>query len=123
MRTAVSFILLAVLFAACRGGEPKRLPDTLPDVHGYIANIKKTNEKSEKSKAVVLVKAMEGIDTRYKEANIRIDKNTLIETESGEHLKIEQLREGHEIEAWFEGNIMESMPVQGYVKAIRVTLE
>ena len=97
------------------------MPDTIPDIHGYVAQIKKTSEKSEKSQAVILVKPLDGVEARHTAANIRVDNKTLIETRTGEKLKIEQLREGHEVEAWFEGNIMESMPVQGYVKAIRVT--
>lgn len=124
MKRSATFVLAAILLcslSACRGDEPKRMPDTLPDVHGYISHIKKTSEISEKSKAVILVKALEGIDVKYSEANIRVDKNTLIESETGEHLKLEQLREGHEIQAWFEGEVMESQPVQGYVKAVRVS--
>ncbi|GAB3200337.1 glycerol kinase [Pontibacter aydingkolensis] len=126
MKKPVLFILsalLLLLLEGCRGDEPKRMPDTLPDVHGYISHIKKTTEKSENSKAVVLVKAIEGIDAPYREADIRIDKNTLIENTSGKHLKLEQLREGQEVEAWFEGDVLESMPVQGYVKAVRVTMK
>ena len=120
--TLVLSALLILVLASCRGGEPKRMPDTLPDVHGYISSIKKTNGKSDGSKAVVLVKALSGIETTHKEANIRIDENTLIETQAGEELKVEQLREGQEVEAWFEGEVMESMPVQGYVKALRITI-
>ncbi|MBC5993473.1 DUF3221 domain-containing protein [Pontibacter cellulosilyticus] len=124
MKQSVQIIfsaLLILVLASCRGGEPKRMPDTLPDVHGYISSIKKTNGKSDGSKAIVLVKALDGIKTTYTEANISIDKNTLIETQNGEELKVEQLREGQEVEAWFEGEVMESMPVQGYIKALRVT--
>ena len=124
MKRSAQFVLVALLLcilSGCRGDEPKRIPDTLPDVRGYISHIKKTAEKSENSKAIILVKAMDGADVRYNQANIRVDKNTLIETEDGEYLKLEQLREGHEIQAWFEGDIMESDPVQGYVKAIRVS--
>ena len=126
MKISATFILAALLLsilAGCRGEEPKRMPDTLPDVHGYISHIKKTNEKSEKSRAVILVKAIDTSDVKYKEANIQVDKNTLIETSDGAHLKLEQLREGQEVEAWFEGEVMDSVPVQGYVKGLRVTIE
>lgn len=126
MKISATFILAALLLsilAGCRGEEPKRMPDTLPDVHGYISHIKKTSEKSEKSRAVILVKAIDTSDVKYKEANIQVDKNTLIETSDGAHLKLEQLREGQEVEAWFEGEVMDSVPVQGYVKGLRVTIE
>lgn len=121
--TLILASLLISILAGCRGEEPKRMPDTLPDVHGYISHIKKTSEKSEKSKAVILIKAMDESDVKYREANIRVDKNTLIESSKGAHLKLEQLREGQEVEAWFEGEVMDSVPVQGYVKGLRVTVE
>lgn len=127
MKSLPLFILFAFtlqfILAGCRGEKPKRMPDTLPDVHGYISNIKTTAQKDNQSKAIINVKAIEGIDVKYQEASIRLDKKTLIESKTGKHLKLEQLREGQEIEAWFDGNIQESYPVQGYVKAVRVQLE
>ncbi|WP_299824269.1 DUF3221 domain-containing protein [uncultured Pontibacter sp.] len=115
--------VLLLLLAGCRGDEPKRMPDTLPDVRGYISHIKKTAEKSDQSKAVLLVRTIEGIDVKQKEADIQLDKNTLIESQSGEYLKLEQLREGQEVEAWFEGDVVDAEPVRGYVKAVRVKTE
>jgi hypothetical protein len=115
-------ILIVSILSSCRGDKPKRMPDTLPDVHGYISSIKTATQNQDQYKAIIMVKAIEGINTKYKEASIQVDKKTLIESKTGKHLKFEQLREGHEIEAWFDGEIMESYPVQGYVKAIRVDL-
>lgn len=114
-------MLLHLLFYSSCSNEPKRIPDTLPDVHGYIGSIKRTGSKNSVAKAVVMVKAMEGLEADYPDASIRIDESTKIEDTKGKPLKLEQLREGHEIQAWFEGDILESMPVQGYAKAIRVT--
>ncbi len=119
----LTIALLHLLLTGCRGDKPKRMPDTLPDVHGYISNIKKTTQKHNGAKAVIMVKAIEGINVKYPEANIQVDKHTLIESKSGEHLKLEQLLEGQEIEAWFDDTVIESYPVQGYVKAIRVELK
>ncbi len=103
--------------------EPKRIPDTLPDVHGYIGSIKRSSNKGNTAKAVVMVKALEGIEVRYPNANISVDEHTKIEDMTGKTLKLEQLREGHEIQAWFDGDVQESMPVQGYAQAIRVKFE
>lgn len=113
------YFALLLLFSSC-SDEPKRIPDTLPDVHGYIGSIKRTANNSDAAKAVVMVKAMEGLEADYPDASIRIDDNTKIEDMNGKPLKLEQLREGHEIQAWFEGDALETMPVQGYAKAIRV---
>ena len=114
------YLVLLLVFSGC-SDEPKRIPDTLPDVHGYIGSIKRTANNSDAAKAVVMVKAMEGLEADYPDASIRIDKSTKIEDMDGKPLKVEQLREGHEIQAWLEGDVLESMPVQGYAKAIRVT--
>ena len=112
-------VLLLAWCCSC-SDEPKRMPDTLPDVHGYIGEIKRTANKSGVVKAVIMVKAVEGLEGDYPDASLRIDENTLIEDATGKELKLEQLREGHEVQAWFEGDVMESMPVQGYAKAMRV---
>lgn len=115
------FLLLILLMASSCSKQPKRMPDTLPDVHGYIGDIKRTANKDGAAKAVVMVKAMEGLEADFPDASIRIDENTLIQDMDGKNLKLNQLREGHEVQAWFEGDVLESMPVQGNAKAIRVT--
>lgn len=111
--------LLLLLSSSC-SEEPKRIPSTLPDVHGYIGDIKRTANNGSAAKAVIMVKSIEGLDANHPVASLRIDENTLIEDTTGKELKLEQLREGHEVQAWLEGGIMETKPVQGYAKAIRV---
>jgi hypothetical protein len=96
------------------------MPDTLPDVRGYIGDIKHSNSKNGGAKAIIRVKAMEGLEADYPDASISIDEHTLIEDGTGKRLKPNQLRAGHEVQAWFEGDVLESMPVQGYAKAIRI---
>ena len=115
------FVCLTLLLLSGCSDEPKRIPDTMPDVHGYIGSIKRTASNDEAVKAIVMVKAIEGLQADYPDASIRIDEDTKIEDADGKPLKLEQLREGHEIQAWFEeGGMLESMPVQGYAKAVRV---
>ena len=115
------FVCLTLMLLCGCSDEPKRIPDTLPDVHGYIGSIKRTASNDEAVKAIVMVKAIEGLQADYPDASIRIDEDTKIEDADGKPLKLEQLREGHEIQAWFEeGGMLESMPVQGYAKAVRV---
>lgn len=115
----LSLLLLTVLLS-CRQ-EPKRMPDTQPDVYGYIKNIKFTSQNGKKAKAVVAVKALEGVTANYKDASVQIDNHTLIEDKTGEMLKLEELREGHQIEAWFDGEVLGDKPVQGHAKAVRIT--
>lgn len=110
---------MLLISSSCKDA-PKRMPDTLPDVRGYIDDIKRTNTNGGGVKAVIMVKKIEGLEADYPDASVRIDENTLIQDTNGKELKLEQLREGHEVQAWFEGGISESMPVQGYAKAMRV---
>lgn len=115
-------LLAFLLLAGCRGDEPKRMPDTLPDVRGIIRDIQRTSENGGEATAVVMVEAVQGIEVRYPKASITIDKSTLLETPEGEPLQLEQLQEGQEVEAWLEGEVMESFPVQAKAKAVRVAM-
>jgi hypothetical protein len=109
--------LSVIYLIGCRGEEPKRIPDTLPDVAGHITDISAVN--NDQAHAIVEVRAIEGMEAKYDAATITIDNKTLIKTSGGKELKIEHLRKGQEIQAWFRGEVMESMPVQGYAKAVR----
>ncbi|WP_266202643.1 DUF3221 domain-containing protein [Pontibacter kalidii] len=126
MRRPIYFLLSLLLLLStgllsCRQ-EPKRMPDTLPDVYGYITNIKRTSKEGEgKAKAVVAVKSLEGVEANYTNASVKIDEHTLIEDETGEALKLEDLREGHQIQAWFDGDVLERQPVEGHAKAVRIS--
>ncbi|RAU82329.1 hypothetical protein [Pontibacter arcticus] len=111
---------VAILTAGCRGEEPKRMPDTIPEAHGYLTNIKRTSPKNNKESATLLVAPLDSVEAKYTRASIKIDQNTLIETATGKPMKIENLREGHEIEAWFIGDVQESDPVTAQAKALRV---
>lgn len=112
-------LCLLLLLAAC-SPEPKRIPSTLPDVHGYITNIKRTANNGDGTKAVVAIKSMEGLEANYGDASVRVDKYTLIEDEDGEELSQDDLKEGHEVQIWFEDGKLGPEPVQGYAKAVRI---
>ncbi|WP_276499248.1 DUF3221 domain-containing protein [Pontibacter litorisediminis] len=115
----LSLLLLLALFS-CRQ-KPKRIPDTLPDVYGYITHIKYNTQNGKKAKAVVAVKSLEGVSATYQDASVKIDEHTLIESGDGETLTLDELREGHQIQAWFDGDVQEMQPVQGHAKAVRIS--
>jgi hypothetical protein len=122
MKKYISYLpLAALLLVACQTQDTRQIPDTLPDVHGNITNLKKTNAKKDAAVAVVLVEAVEGIKTNHTKASLRIDNKTLIEGQDGAVLKLEQLREGQLVEVWFGDPVMESFPVQAHAAAIRVS--
>lgn len=112
--------VLALLLAACQAQDTRQIPNTQPDVRGNITSLKKTNSKKQAGVAEVLVESVEGIETKHTKASLRIDGNTHIETLDGTTLRLEQLREGQMVEAWFDDPIMESFPVQAHAAAIRV---
>ncbi|WP_241739265.1 YobA family protein [Pontibacter beigongshangensis] len=122
-RTTPLLYLLAFLLASCSGDTARRIPDTVPDVQGTITSLKKTAAKNKDNNlAVILVESQEETTSIYARASIKIDSNTHIEDQDGGVLKPEQLREGQLVEAWLEGPVMESDPVQAYATAVRVSL-
>ncbi|MFT2010178.1 DUF3221 domain-containing protein [Pontibacter sp. 13R65] len=117
------FFILTLLLASCSGDTGKQIPDTVPDIQGNITTLKKAaSKKKDNSLSVILVEAQEKTTSTYSKASIKIDSNTHIEDQDGGILKPEQLREGQQVEAWLQGPIMESEPVQAYATAVRVTL-
>ncbi|TPE43520.1 DUF3221 domain-containing protein [Pontibacter mangrovi] len=113
-------LLLAISFVSCRQ-EPKRMPDTLPDVYGYITDIKRTASNGKGAEIVIAVRALEGVEATYADASIKIDKHTLVEDESGERFALERLREGQQVQAWFNGDVLATQPVQGTAIAMRIS--
>lgn len=121
MKRYFSILFLAVfILTACQTEDTQTLPTTQPDMKGNIASLKRTNGKKSSAVAIVLVEAVEGIETNYPKASLRIDGNTYIEGIDGAILRLENLREGQLVEAWFEGQVMESFPIQAHASAIRV---
>ena len=115
------FPLAALLLAGCQTQDGFQIPDSQPDMRGSITNIKKTNSKKKEGVAVVMVESVEGVQTSRTKATLRIDAKTYIENVEGATLRLEQLREGQLVEAWFEEQPMDSLPAQTHAAAIRVS--
>ncbi|SIR09669.1 DUF3221 domain-containing protein [Pontibacter lucknowensis] len=111
----------ALLLVGCQTQDGFQIPNTQPDIKGNITNIKKTNSKKKEGVAVILVESVEGMQTNHAKATLRIDGKTHIENTEGATLRLEHLREGHLVEAWFDEQVMESFPVQAHATAIRVS--
>lgn len=118
----LAYSLVIVAIVSCRGDELKRMPDTLPDINGEITSLTETGTTEKNSRLQLLVEAGKGVESAYPQASVKVDENTLIEDKDGKRIKAGQLKEGHEVEVWFDGAVMESMPVQATAVAIRVTL-
>ncbi|WP_347158144.1 DUF3221 domain-containing protein [Pontibacter chitinilyticus] len=110
-----------LVLLSCGGNAPDHVPTTSPDVRGYVTNIKRTASNGSGATAVVLLESLEDTDTKHQQVSIRIDAHTLVEDGEGAPMQIEQLREGHAVEAWLEDDQLKSAgPVQGTAKAIRI---
>ncbi|WP_242916588.1 hypothetical protein [Pontibacter liquoris] len=111
-------LLLLLALAGCRGKQPKRMPDTLPDVRGTISEITAGQEKTEM--LVLHVASVEGLEVPAKQASITVDKSTLMEDTKGEAVQREQLRKGLTVAAWLEGSPLKGDSISATAKAIRV---
>ncbi|MEJ8756106.1 DUF3221 domain-containing protein [Pontibacter sp. H259] len=116
-------IVVIGLCASCRGDEPKRMPDTIPDIEGTITSITDPQAGNSKQRVQLMVEANKTKAVAIKQASINVTDDTLIEDTDGKRLKAGQLQQGREVEVWFDGPVMESMPVQATAKAIRVKLQ
>jgi len=121
LRTAI-FYLAILWLAACRGDEPKRMPDTIPDITGTITTITPTEPGNNKKRVQMLVEADQNSTAALKQASITVTDDTLVEDADGKRLKAGQLKQGQKVDVWFEGAVRESMPVQATAKAVRVNL-
>ncbi len=104
----------------CSSEEPGQLPNTTPDIRGSITTFKKAAAKKDNSVTMVLVEAAEKHSTKFRKANLRIDSATIIKNKKGDDLRLGQLQQGQQIEAWFEEPVLESDPVQAHAAALRI---
>ncbi|WP_242926995.1 DUF3221 domain-containing protein [Pontibacter vulgaris] len=108
------------ILGGCGAEEPDKLPDTTPDIRGSITTFKKAAAKKDNSITMVLVEAADTDSTKFRKANLRIDNTTLIQNQKGDNMRLGQLQQGQQIEAWLEGPVMESDPVQAHAAALRI---
>ncbi len=113
-----------VLLVACRGDEPKRMPDTIPEITGTITTLTQTDATKQNIQLQIIVTATDKEAGQYPQASIKVLDETLIETDKGKRVKAGKLREGQLVNVWFnDGVIAESMPVQVSAKAIKVNTQ
>lgn len=122
MKWLIPFVLIFnIILLGCSTQDAGKIPDTQPDMMGKITKIKRTAAKNKSHVATILVEPPAGLNSHHSKANIKVDQNTLIQNLEGEPLKLEHLREGLKVEAWFDGPTIETDPIQVHAKAIRVS--
>ena len=117
LKTAALYFILVTLIS-CRGEEPKRMPDTIPDITGDITSL--TRDAKDDSNLQLMIVSRDETGAIIPEASVKVTGHTLIEEKDGKRLKAAQLQQGQQVDVWFEGPVMESMPVQATAKAIRI---
>ena len=112
-------VLAALLFAAC-GGDSDDIGDRNPDIRGEITSL---TPGSGDTRVSILVEGKIEPDTGYDKASLRVEKDTEVFRLQGADLveaEWSDLAEGQKAEAWFEGPVAESYPVQA--KAGRIVI-
>jgi beta-N-acetylhexosaminidase len=111
--------LVALLFAAC-GGDSDDIGDRNPDIRGEITSL---TPGSGDTLITILIEGKGEPDTGYDKASVRVEEDTEVFRARGtDRVEVEwsDLAEGQTVEAWFEGPVAESYPVQA--KAGRIVI-
>ena len=114
MRARIYAIALLTVFTFACTNSPALAPsDETPsaaDVRGEITRIR-ANE--------VTVEELPG-ESRGAKAVVTLTDDTVIESKSGSRLRAGDLREGQTVGVWFDGQVMQSYPLQGTASRIVV---
>jgi hypothetical protein len=111
-RFAVAAAGLTLLLAACGDSGPGDL--TNPDIRGKITVLTPTPESGDVLGSALIEGDVEP-GTQYDKATVRVvDSTDIYQMVSGEpeDASFGDLAEGQTVEAWFEGAVAESYPVQ-----------
>ena len=74
--------------------------------------------------SAIMVEGKVESDTIHDKAKVGIEKGTKITTGNvGQKLSANELKEGMKVEIVFEGPVMESYPVQGKAKTVKVVIK
>ena len=112
-------VLAALLFAAC-GGDSGDIGDRDPDIRGEITSL---TPGSGDTLVTILIEGKVEPDTGYDKASLRVAKDTeVVRLQGADQVEADwsDLAEGQQVEAWFEGPVAESYPVQA--KAGRIVI-
>jgi len=121
MKTAVLGLvaILALVAVACGDDDSEAIgSQESPSIRGRITTL--TPGTTEDS-ATILVEGEIEADTSFDKASVRIDDDTEVlqkGDDSFEPATVDNLEEGQLVEAWFEGPVAESYPVQAYAARI-----
>ena len=116
---ALGAAAVTLVFAACDDSE-EDIETTNPDIRGEVTNL---TEGTGETLGTILIEGEIEADTSYDKASVRIDEDTRIyELLDGEPVSasFDEIRVGFTVEAWFEGPVAESYPVQAYARQVLI---
>lgn len=115
---SVAFCLILVIsFIGCGQGSVTNLPGKAA-IRGQITSI---TQNTENKTAVILVEGQKESDTEYDKASITINSSTkILKGGSKDLLPITDLKKGMKVEAYWDGPVRESYPVQIGANIIRI---
>ena len=117
--TAVLAVVL-LLVSACSDDSEAEPNVTNPDIRGAISS----RSDGDGPTFSILIEGTIDADTTYDKASVRIDEDTAIYRHEGDDLveaAASDLTSGTTVEAWFEGPVAESYPVQAYARQVVIT--
>ena len=118
------FIVVAAACLAltgCAAGAPSA-PDTEPDIRGVVTDVSSAGGSSASLRVVWTEDAVIGAQTGYDAAQVAVNDDTELLSRAADgsvaDAEIEEIAVGTVVEAWFEGPVAESYPVQAMAGTI-----
>lgn len=117
----ILIIVLTTILMISMTGCMKTSNNKNPEKIGIRGLITKVLIDESKGVSAIMVEGKVESDTLHDNAKVGIEKGTKISTgTAGQKLTASELKEGMKVEIVFQGPVMESYPVQGKAKTIRV---
>jgi len=129
VKLVIVLLILLMLLTACFNNENEVDQDQLPEdsgselvTYGVAGRIIKIINKETEDEITILVEnESENNGAEYDKASVKITDDTIIY--DGEGSKIETFELGQYVRVFFEGEVMESYPVQGLARQINIVPE
>ncbi len=124
-------LMSLMLFTACVNNENNASDDQLPGdsgsqlvTYGVAGYITKITENEANSEITILVEGdLENNGAEYDKASVTVTNDTVIYNEEGSEAEMKNLELDQYVTVFFEGNVMESYPVQATAKQINIVSE
>lgn len=94
---------------------PIPVPSETPGIRGTLTQLSSSNDGG-----TLLIEREAGSTAGVARASVRLTSKTLLVRPDGQRMSFREFATGQTVEAWFEGPVAESDPVQATAKAVRL---